>query len=113
MGTIRLKAIIVSTCAEPNRTRLNKAIALAKQLGLTVIGPSDATVNSYRTFLVCPDGSKLGWQIHDEAEEARNKYIAWLEEEPEFGWVYVGYGEDYVEGDSAKIESSSYDCGNC
>lgn len=69
-------------------------------------------VNDYRSFLIAPDGSKEGWSESDQADEAREQFIAWLESKRfEDGsstlcWVEVEFSNEY-EDYGAKIISSN------
>jgi len=92
MGTISHNAIIVTD----NRLEwLEKAAAKARELGGTVLGPSEPGTNAYRTLVLCPDGSKEGWGTSNDGDARRDAFVQWLREQrheyPD--WVEVQYGE--------------------
>lgn len=88
MGTIVHHAIIVTTCD----TEILEAMKVALQFGCVVIGPGYSSSNEYRSILICPDGSKVGWETHLKGNIARDKFRQWLIEHPDYEWVEVGYG---------------------
>lgn len=92
MGTISHNAIIVT---DNSLEWLAKAAAKARELGAIVLGPSEPGTNNYRTLVLCPDGSKEGWETSDAGNRCRDAFVEWLrlqrEEYPE--WVEVCYGE--------------------
>lgn len=57
-------------------------------------------INGYSSFLIAPDGSKLGWDASDRGDRARAEYVAWLDaqafsdQSSMFDWVEVQYGDD-------------------
>lgn len=94
MGYIQHNAIVV-TCHDSDSAMIvaNKARGIL----LTVIGPSERVINGYCTLLICPDGSKEGWQESDLGNERREMFKLWLRENgdnlyPE--WVEIQYGHD-------------------
>lgn len=111
MGYIRHDAIIITSW---KRDAIDKAAEEARRLGLIVIGPSDERMNGYRTFLVCPDGSKEGWNLSDEFDAKRLAFIEYLDEiRYEDGsscleWVAVSYGSD---DKSASVVCHTWDVG--
>ena len=94
MGTISHNAIIVT---DSDVEWLGFAIAKARELGCSVLGPSERVTNAYRTIVVCPDGSKEGWNASDAGNTARNVFVQWLVDERKSGnysdWAEVCYGE--------------------
>ena len=62
MGYMRHDAIVVTSW---KREVLDVVAAKARELGLKVLGPSAGVTNGIATFLVCPDGSKEGWEESD------------------------------------------------
>ncbi|WP_420553083.1 hypothetical protein [Tenacibaculum aiptasiae] len=51
-------------------------------------------VNSYYSFFIAPDGSKEGWSIDKEAEEARMKFQNWLLESGLSEYIEICFGGD-------------------
>jgi len=108
MGYVRHHAIVVTSSREQDITG---GIAKATELGLVASVQSPRTVNGYRSFLVCPDGSKEGWAESDEGDVAREAFIAWLRAQryddgsSNIEWVEVSYGSD---DKSARIERSEW-----
>jgi hypothetical protein len=66
--------------------------------------------NDVRSFLVAWDGSKEGWDVSDNADEAREEFVAWLrgafydDGSSPLNWVEVQYGGD--DGDVIAISDS-------
>lgn len=102
MGTIIHDAIIVT--GFPIHTRL--AHAKAQELGLIVTSIAQHATNGKSTFLIAPDGSKLGWKDSKEFDARRAQWIDWVRQErdrcftPPFPddavlveWVEVNYGD--------------------
>lgn len=106
MGHIRHHTIVVSCIFTQN---LEAALAKARELfGDLVSAPVDGKVNSYTSFFIAPDGSKEGWPESSECDQAREKFVAWLNSErygdgsSPFDWVEVEFPGD----DSAAIVHS-------
>lgn len=78
MGYIRHNAIVVTSW---NSAAIEKAACRARNIGLTVLGPSASqeSVNNYRSMLVCPDGSKEGWPDSEVGNTRRSDFRDWLE----------------------------------
>jgi hypothetical protein len=66
MGYMRHHAIIVTSW---KRELLEQAHARAVELGMSVSEVTGEVTNSYRSFLVAPDGSKEGWDTSDDLQE--------------------------------------------
>lgn len=100
MGTIIHNAIVVTG------TNISLAADMARSLGLQVLGPSESVINGYQSILVCPDGSKEGWEDSDKADALRAQFRTWLNSRKNEGmeWVEVRFGPDtegaYVLDDS-------------
>ena len=98
MGYMKHNAIVVTSW---NPESINKAADKATEIGMQVIGPSDPVVNGYRSMLVCPDGSKEGWEDSDAGDERRSLFRKWLDEQQyadgstSYHWVELTYGGDY------------------
>jgi len=97
MGYIAHNAIVVTSW---NSDSIEAAACFARNLGMTVLGPSAEAVNGYRSILVCPDGSKEGWQPSDEGDERRAGLREWMHSQAysdgssPLEWVEVRYGSD-------------------
>lgn len=112
MSSVIHHAIVVTSWKEPALVEL---VALAGKLGATVAGPSAEAINGYRTVVVCPDGSKEGWDDSDNGDAHREKIKSWLNtQRHEDGsswleWVEVEYGNDlYGEGESPSITDDQW-----
>ena len=53
------------------RKKLEKEDVVADTI---IMGPHKG-INGYITYVFCPDGSKLGWEPHEIAEEYREKFL--------------------------------------
>lgn len=97
MGYMRHNAIIVTSWGDK---AITEAAKHAKELGLQVLGPSDEAVNSYRSLLICPDGSKEGWPESEQGERRRAAFRGWLNAQryedgsTSLEWVESVYGSD-------------------
>lgn len=91
--------------------QLNEAVAVANELELQVLGPSEPAINNCSSILICPDGSKEGWAASDLGNIRRAKFIKYLEGQRNddgssyLTWVEVSY--DYND-EFPKIINSSY-----
>ena len=108
MGYIRHNAIVVTSW---NTDAIEAAACRARNIGLTVIGPSAALINGYRTLLVCPDGSKEGWEESDHGDKSRADFRDWMNQQrygdgsTNLHWVEVAYGSDDA---NATIEAHAW-----
>lgn len=108
MGYIKHDAIIVTSW---NDKAIEAAAVAAAGFGLQVLGPSKETTNGYRSMLVCPDGSKEGWNTSDDFDGNRAAFINHLKgfaDDDERGfveWVAVSYSDDE---DCAKITADKW-----
>jgi hypothetical protein len=93
MGYIAHNAIVVTSCGKAD---IYAAAKKARDLGLTIVGPPvKEAVNGYRSFLICPDGSKEGWDTSNEGDERRSEWKAWLRaSNHDAEWCEVRYGYD-------------------
>lgn len=109
MGYIRHNAIVVTSWRSAD---IEAAANYAASIGLLVIGPSDEVVNGYRTLLVCPDGSKEGWNESNDGDRRRCDFRIWLDKRGHedggnpLEWVEVAYG--YDDG-NASVEFHAWD----
>ena len=89
MGYIRHNAIVVTGYGED----IVKAWEAAPEWLRSPLG--DVTVNHTRTFLVAPDGSKMGWDTRERGETDRAAFRDTLREiGGSLEWVEVEYGHD-------------------
>lgn len=106
MGYMRHNVIVATSW---NDALIDRAATFARNLGLTVIGPSAPLVNGYRTMTVCPDGSKEGWPESDAADEKREKLRAFLNgERYEDGSTSIEWFEAMFGGDDACVEIADH-----
>lgn len=97
MGYIRHNAIVVTTWSDG---LIEAAAQQARELGAQVLGPGDSVVNGYRSILICPDGSKEGWDDSSLGDNRRAAFKAWLRQQAfsngssSLEWVEVSYGSD-------------------
>lgn len=101
MGWIRHHAIVVTSWDD---AAITAAHSKAVELGLAVSPVLDATRNSYRSFLIAPDGGKEGWDSSKEGWRRRCEFVAWLREQYDgrgtgavtsrVDWVEVQFGDD-------------------
>lgn len=112
MGYMRHHAIIVTSW---NSDMLHDAQQVAKEI-LAAADLPDLTspiilsyTNGYGTFIVAPDGSKESWGTSNSGDDARDKFIEWLDAQ-RFGdgsssldWAEVQYGDE--DGHQAPLRS--------
>jgi len=98
MGYIRHNAIIVTSFDEDAiRKALKKACEIFDRPISSLIGGEK---NSYRSFLIPPDGSKEGWDCSDRNDGQRREYLNWLSQQgfddgsTILDWVEVKYGDE-------------------
>lgn len=80
---------------------LNTAVPLVGPIG-------SGFVNDFDSFMIHPDGSKLGWPEAEYAAAARAEFMDWLDarrDRPHLAYVCVQYGGQY--GMKAAIQRSS------
>jgi len=109
MGYMRHHAILVSTYLRGN---LRRARAEAKSLGLRYTDIVESRLNNVVTFAVVPDGSKEGWPDSDAGDTARDKFIAWLDQQRYedgsswFEWAEVQYGDENDDNKMTRSEAN-------
>ena len=93
MGYIAHNAIVVTAW---ELTSITAAAQKARDLGMTVVGPHEKEViNGYRSFLICPDGSKEGWDSSEDGDTRRADWKAWLRASGhDAEWCEIRYGYD-------------------
>ena len=108
MGYMRHNAIVVTSW---KTDAIEAAACRARNIGMTVIGPSAELMNGYRTMLVCPDGSKEGWKESDEGDKNRADFRDWMRAQryedgsSNLEWVEVAYGSD---DRTAEVEATAW-----
>lgn len=108
MGYMRHNAIVVTSW---NTDAIEAAACRARNIGLTVIGPSSELTNGYRSLLVCPDGSKEGWSDSDQGDERRAELRNWMNAQryedgsSSLEWVEIAYGSD---DRTAEVEATAW-----
>jgi hypothetical protein len=97
MGYMAHNAIVVTSW---NEDLIQEAAREATSLGLQILGPSEEVVNGYRSILICPDGSKEGWDDSNDGDSRRESFRAWLNSKryedgsTPLDWVEIRYGPD-------------------
>lgn len=118
MGYISHHAIVVTgTYGDHVERAHQKAIEIFDEVAVggyfsrTLVSPlSEVSINSTQSFCVFPDGSKEGWEMSDEGDTARARFIKWLiaqrydDGSSPLAWVHVQYGDD--EGLTATLSDS-------
>lgn len=72
----------------------------AEEIGMQVTDIRESPTNSEYTFLVCPDGSKEGWDESDAGDSRREVFRRWLASQlyddgsGPLSWVEIAYGND-------------------
>lgn len=108
MGVIRHHAIVVTSDVTG---AIELAVNTAREIGLDVLGPSPIVTNNVNTMLVCPDGSKEGWDESDDGDRKRERFMTYLNStnyddgSGPLSWVIIAYGDDDA---SAKIIASKW-----
>lgn len=79
MGTIILKTTIITTTEEKAK-EIRRAVKkiMGDQYKFLVSKPIKHLVNGNATFMIAPDGSKLGWNTHEEFSRLREDVIEYL-----------------------------------
>ncbi len=98
MGYIRHHAIIVTSWDEK---AIRKARKKAKEIfDDLVTRATESKVNGFYTFLICPDGSKEGWEESDMGDAGRKAFIKWIKSNADedggnsISYTEVFYGDD-------------------
>lgn len=95
MGYMRHNAIVITSW---NKESIKAAANKAREIGMQVIGPSKEATNGYRSMMVCPDGSKEGWEESDQGDQRRAAFREWLGKQTyedgssNLDWVEIAYG---------------------
>ncbi len=91
MGYMRHVGIIVTGFGEHTLIAHKKALSIFPEVSPIM----SSQVNSYGTFCIPPDGSKLGWPESELGDTRRDAFITFLKKPDLFvDWVEVQYGDD-------------------
>lgn len=96
MGYMMHHAIVVTSW---NKPLMVSAHETARTIFQNVSELVPSAVNVYWTFLVPPDGSKEYWDDSNRGDEARERFIEWMDAQryadgsSALHWVEVRYGE--------------------
>ena len=93
MGHVVHHAIVITSWDEAKVVAArDEAVRLGCSTTLIVV----SSVNGYHSFMVGPDGSKLGWAESDEGDTRRSAMIEWLRRRTQdsIEWCEVRYGAD-------------------
>ena len=101
MGYIRHHAIIVTSSGYDEADAALKSVhAHSEVLGAVVTPIVDSKMNGHKSFMVCPDGSKEGWEDSAAGDAARAAIIAYLRSTQyedgsgPLSWAEVQFGDD-------------------
>lgn len=105
MGTIIDHAIIVTGAPQD----VERAHAKASTIFHNVTSIVDHEVNGGQSFLVPPDGSKIGWPSEKAGTRRRHEFKQWLRHETFcwLEWLEVRYGEKCAVGQSPGVVAGS------
>ena len=117
MGTIKHDAIIITSY---DYDRIITAINNAKSIFTSkleeetpkvsptsiISEPIMSLKNQDYSFFIAPDGSKEGWTTSELANEAREEFINWLDNNSGYDYVAVNFGGD---SDTATITAHNKD----
>ena len=95
MGVIVHNAIVVTGGLDEDVKKAHKKATKLFE-GLCEVSPiMDSCINGYYSFFIPPDGSKEGWKESYDGDEAREKFIEWLNKEDRcLDYVEIQYGGD-------------------
>lgn len=86
MGTIQHTAFIVTGCDHDfGKSKEKNLFTKSHKKARKLFGKDSVTkitgegINGYKSFLVAPNGSKLGWESAREFDEASEKFIEYLD----------------------------------
>ena len=109
MGYMKNNAIVVTSW---NGQAIDEAAIKARECGLQVLGPSTVAINMIQTLLICPDGSKEGWDESNAFDAKRDAFIKYLKSVRHedgsscLSWVSLAYSSDDRD---AKITAHAWD----
>lgn len=109
MGYMRHHALIVTTWnADAAGAFHAQATSVCRSCPVSAV--IESPTNSYLTVLVCPDGSKEGWEESDRGDAECASLIEWLDAQryedgsSALRWALVQYGDD--DGETTVIDHS-------
>jgi len=95
MGTVFHDAIVVTSW---QREAIASAISYALGLGLVCTEAVPYAMNTGWSFMIAPDGSKLGWEVREQHDIRRAVWIEWAEKQYAagvyFDWAHVQFGSE-------------------
>jgi len=97
MSYIRHNAIVVTGHhdSDPLYNTTQKAHDKAVELGLLVTPIVHGKSNGYSSFLICPDGSKEGWDTSNGFDIKRAAWLEWAKKSSIFlNYAHISYGGD-------------------
>ena len=99
MGYIKQNSIVVSGMKQDISKAHKKAVNLFDHLVSEII---NCKRNGRYSFFIAPDASKGGWDISNEGNDSRNKFIDWIEmrSAKEGKGNFVDYAEIYFGEDN-------------
>ena len=111
MGFITHHCVVVTAWndADAEKAHHEAEVLFTDLAHVTPLSPP--AINSYVTFVVCPDGSKEGWGDSLHGDAAREQFKEWLRAQcysdgsSPFEWAEISYGSD---PDCARVEDSAW-----
>ena len=95
MGMIKHNAIVITSW---HSQAITDALNKAKEIGLHTTDIGASAVNGYRSFLVCPDGGKEGWELSSDFDAKRLVFKEWLRmmcsDNMHLEWVEISYSNN-------------------
>jgi len=89
MGTIQHEAVIVVG----ERPKIEDAHELAKSLYLLVSEVCEGRRNGYCSFLIAPEGSKVGWDAHIDQEKGIEDFLGKVRKIDHITTCWVSFGD--------------------
>jgi len=99
MGTIQHNAVIATTWDNEKFDAMIEWINQLSDREKELFVARKSWVNSYRTIILTPDGSKEGWPESDAGDNLRNRFLTRLHRDGYedggncWDFVHIGYGE--------------------
>lgn len=99
MTRIRLQGIIVTGMMDDEYSRdkpynILRAHEKALELQLLASNVVNGVINGYASFLIAPDGSKVGHDTSAQFTARRKEFIRWLREHPGYAWFEYAMATD-------------------
>lgn len=99
MGVENNNAVLATTWSEAALARLGAWISEQPKEWAALFATVPAISNGKATIVLCPDGSKEGWDTSNQGDYLRQRFIEELAKDnfddgsSPWDWVEVGYGE--------------------